>query len=180
MHSTTFFYSLLPQSYLSDCYKRQCGLVKKKKPFKAPAYVNSSICFYSSMSHASAGLVYGHLKSQNTWHHVHKYNNIQSLKWKSWISHNLSQNRGSYFFCHYTYKLARNASQYHITKGTTWHIIKIANAVDLITLKTRFLTQRHGILITKTNHLKLFRETVLEYSMNHVKPNKRDWTKCRF
>jgi len=30
MYSTPFYYSLLPTELLFECYKRQCGLVKKK------------------------------------------------------------------------------------------------------------------------------------------------------
>lgn len=150
---------------------------KKKKPLKSPAYVNSSIHFYSSMSHASAGLVYVHLRARlhgitslNITIFSHLSGNLESHT----ISHKIEAATSS------TYKLSRNASQYHITKGTTWYITKIANGADLITRKVQFLTQKHGILLTKTNHLKLFRDTVPEYSMNHVKPNNRDWTKCRF
>lgn len=64
----------------------------KKKKLKAPAYVNSSICFYSSMSHASTGLVYVHLRA--------RLHDITSLN-ITIISH-LSENLKSHTISHKT------------------------------------------------------------------------------
>lgn len=151
----------------------------KKKLLKAPAYENSSICFYSSMSHASAGLVYGYLKAR-----LHGITSINITIFSHW-SENLESHTISHKIQAATSFATIPTSSPKMLVSITlqkpmWHIIKTAKAVDLITLKTQFLTQRHDIPIKKTYLLKTFRETVPEYSMNHVKPNKRDWTKCRF
>jgi uncharacterized membrane protein len=62
MYSTLLSTLYYPRGYYLTATKGSVDWLKK--PFKAPACVNSSICFYNSMSQASAGLVYMHLRAR--------------------------------------------------------------------------------------------------------------------